>query len=95
MTALRAVIHVRVSTEDQDLAGQERDLRTEVSRRSWSVAAVYAEKVSGTGKVERAEYERFLADTGRPDRPWTHLLVWRLDRGVPTYGRSNSNFRHI
>lgn len=73
-------LYLRVSTEDQDLAGQERDLRSEADRRGWSVTAVYAEKVSGTGKVERVEYERLLSDARKPDRIWTHLLVWSLDR---------------
>jgi DNA invertase Pin-like site-specific DNA recombinase len=72
--------YLRVSTEDQDLAGQERDLRAEAQRHGWTVSATYAEKVSGTGKVERKEYERLLADARRPDRSWSHLLVWSLDR---------------
>jgi DNA invertase Pin-like site-specific DNA recombinase len=75
-----AALYLRVSTEDQDLAGQERDLRTECTRRGWEVAAVYSEKVSGTGRVERKEYDRLLGDARKPDRPWTHLLVWSLDR---------------
>lgn len=73
-------LYLRVSTEDQDLAGQEGELRAEADRRGWSVAAVYAEKASATGKVERKEYERLLADSKRPDRQWSHLLVWSLDR---------------
>lgn len=73
-------LYLRVSTEDQDLAGQERDLRNEADRRGWTVVAVYSEKVSGTGKVERKEYERLLADARRPKRTWEHLLVWSLDR---------------
>jgi len=73
-------LYLRVSTEDQDLAGQERELRAECARQGWEVAAVYAEKVSGTGKVERKEYERLLADAARPDHPWSHILVWSLDR---------------
>ena len=73
-------LYLRVSTEDQDLAGQERDLRTEAERRGWSVAALYAEKVSATGKVERREYERLLSDARKAERPWSHLLVWSLDR---------------
>lgn len=67
-------------TEDQDLAGQERDLRTEAERRGWTVVAVYAEKVSATGKVEREEYERPVSDARKPERLWSHLLVWSLDR---------------
>ncbi|MFI5418302.1 MAG: recombinase family protein [Candidatus Lutacidiplasmatales archaeon] len=76
----RAALYLRVSTEDQDLAGQERELRAECARRGWEVVKVYAEKVSGTGKVERAEYDRLLKEARAPDRPWTHLLVWSLDR---------------
>ncbi|MGD0587728.1 MAG: recombinase family protein [Thermoplasmata archaeon] len=76
----RVVLYLRVSSEEQDLAGQERDLRTECVRRGWGVVGVYSEKVSGTGKVERKEYERLLADARKPDRPWSHLLVWSLDR---------------
>jgi DNA invertase Pin-like site-specific DNA recombinase len=73
-------LYLRVSTETQELAGQERDLREECARRGWEVVAVYSEKVSGTGKVERRESERLLADARKPDRPWAHLLVWSLDR---------------
>lgn len=73
-------LYLRVSTEDQDLAGQERELRPEAERRGWSVVAVYSEKVSGTGKVERVQYDRLLADSAQPGRPWDHLLVWALDR---------------
>ncbi|HEV2519112.1 MAG TPA: recombinase family protein [Thermoplasmata archaeon] len=76
----RADLYLRVSTEDQDLAGQERELRGECARRSWEVVAVYSEKVTGTGRVERKEYERLLVDATRPERPWDHLLVWSLDR---------------
>ncbi|MCI4321259.1 MAG: recombinase family protein [Thermoplasmata archaeon] len=80
MNSLTAALYLRVSSEDQDLAGQERDLRAEAARRGWEVTAVYSEKVSGTGRVEREEYDRLLRDAARPDRGWTILLVWALDR---------------
>ena len=73
-------IYARVSTEDQDLAGQERDLQREAERRGWSLIETYSEKVSGTGKVERAEYDRLLRDAATPGRRWDHLLTWALDR---------------
>jgi DNA invertase Pin-like site-specific DNA recombinase len=76
----KVVLYLRVSTEDQDLAGQERELRAECARRTWEILAVYSEKVSGTGKVERKEYERLLRDAARPGRLWDRLLVWSLDR---------------
>ncbi|MGP8074942.1 MAG: recombinase family protein [Thermoplasmata archaeon] len=75
-----AALYLRVSSEEQDLSGQERELRVEVSRRGWEVSSVYAEKVSGTGKVERREYDRLLEDANDPLRPWNHLWVWALDR---------------
>lgn len=52
----------------------------ELGRRGWTLAGRYAEKVSGTGKVERREYDRLLSDSRKPDRPWTHVVVWSLDR---------------
>jgi DNA invertase Pin-like site-specific DNA recombinase len=73
-------LYLRVSSEEQDLAGQERDLRTEAERRGWSVVAVYAEKITGTGRVERDEYERLREDARRPARPFDRVLVWSLDR---------------
>ncbi len=78
--ATLAAIYVRVSTEDQDLAGQERELRAEAERRGWDVAEVYREKVSGTGRVDRSEYDRLLRDAASHGRQWSHLLVWALDR---------------
>jgi DNA invertase Pin-like site-specific DNA recombinase len=79
-TAAGVALYLRVSTEDQDLAGQERDLRTYAGAQGCNVATVYREKVSGTGRVERAEYDRLLRDAARPDRGWDTLLVWSLDR---------------
>jgi len=76
----RVALYLRVSTEDQDLVGQEQDLRTFAAAHGWTVAAVYSEKVSGTGRVERTEYERLIRDSARPARGWDILLVWALDR---------------
>jgi len=75
-----AAIYCRVSTTEQDLSGQERDLREEAVRRQWEVITAYSEKVSGTGKAERAEYDRLLKEARLSSRPWGHLLVWSLDR---------------
>jgi DNA invertase Pin-like site-specific DNA recombinase len=76
----RVALYLRVSSEEQDLAGQERDLRAEVERRGWIVTATYAEKASATGRVEREAYGRLLADLRRADRPFDRILVWSLDR---------------
>jgi DNA invertase Pin-like site-specific DNA recombinase len=76
----RAALYLRVSSEEQDLEGQERDLQLEASRRGWEIVSVFREKASATGKVERGEYERLRADARRPDRTFGRVLVWSLDR---------------
>ena len=75
-----ATLYVRVSSEEQDLAGQERDLRTYAQSRGWEVVKVYQEKVSARGLVLRDQYEQVLKDARAPDRGWDRLLVWSLDR---------------
>lgn len=73
-------LYIRVSTLEQDLSGQERELRTYALSHSWEVVMIYKEKVSATGKVLREEYERLLRDSAEPNRPWKHLIVWSMDR---------------
>lgn len=73
-------LYIRVSTNDQSLEGQERELRQEATSRGWTVVAVYKEKASANGKSARHAYDRLIRDAGRPRRPWRHLLVWALDR---------------
>lgn len=77
---MRYALYERVSTEEQDLSGQDRDLRAMVASKGGEVAAVYAEKVSGTGRVSRDAYERLLRDVADPARGWDTLAVWALDR---------------
>ena len=76
----RVAIYARVSTREQELGGQLRDLRAEASRHGWEVAEVYPEKVSATGRVAREQYDRLFRDSRSPSRRWDHLLVWALDR---------------
>ena len=78
MTGGTTALYVRVSSEEQDLVGQERELRRYAEARNWAVVGRYAEKVTGTGKVERKAYERLLRDAG--ERRFDHLVVWALDR---------------
>jgi DNA invertase Pin-like site-specific DNA recombinase len=73
-------LYCRVSSEEQDLVGQERELRKEAERRGWPVESVYAEKVSATGRLPRIEYDRLLSEASSPSRRWDHILVWSLDR---------------
>ena len=78
--ASKVALYVRVSTGEQDLEGQERDLRAYVTSRGWEAVAAYREKLSATGKVERPAYDHLLRDASDPERAWGHVLVWSLDR---------------
>jgi DNA invertase Pin-like site-specific DNA recombinase len=73
-------LYVRVSTADQDLAGQRRDLERYAGSRGWEVAAVYAEKTSASGRVVRAAYDQLLADAADVHPRWRRVLVWAIDR---------------
>lgn len=77
----RVALYLRVSTEDQDLAGQERDLRAYAARSGWGVAAVFPEKVSASGRIEREAWESLRREACLPQaRRFEHVLVWALDR---------------
>jgi DNA invertase Pin-like site-specific DNA recombinase len=74
-------LYLRVSTEDQDLSGQERELREYAARRGWPVGCVFAEKTTATGKVERTAWEQLRAEACLPmTRRFERVLVWSLDR---------------
>lgn len=83
-------VYLRVSTTEQDLGGQERELHAEAERRGWDVREVFAEKVSATGAVERPEYDRLMQEISGP-RTWSHLLVWSLDR----FSRAQEFYRAV
>lgn len=76
----RVALYLRVSTEDQDLEGQRRDLGQYAESKGWFLAAEYAERVSARGLVEREAYGRLLADAHADKRPFDRVLVWSLDR---------------
>lgn len=74
-------LYLRISTEDQDLAGQERELRGYAASRGWRVARAYAEKTTASGRVEREAWEQLRKDACLPmTRGFEHVLVWSLDR---------------
>ena len=76
----RWAIYVRVSSEEQDLAGQERDLEAYVASKGGTVVRRYQEKVPARGLVPREQFEQIRKDAQDPGRGWDHLLVWSLDR---------------
>ncbi len=76
----RVALYLRVSTREQSIDGQERELREEAARRGWVVAAVFREKASASGTVPRTEYDRLMSEAKPAARQWSHLMVWSLDR---------------
>lgn len=76
----RVAFYLRVSTSDQNLDGQRRDLLAYASTKGWVVVAEYAEKVSARGLVLREAYTRLLTDARHPIRRFDRVLVWSLDR---------------
>lgn len=59
---VRTVIFARVSTSSQEYDRQVNELTTLAANNSWSVEAVFAEKVSGAkSNMERAELLRMVA----------------------------------
>lgn len=77
----RVALYVRVSTDEQELAGQERELRAYAESRGWPVARVYAERVTATGKVEREAWMQLAVDAAaQGSRDFDRVLVWSLDR---------------
>lgn len=76
MGKLRAGLYVRVSSNHQDFAGQEKELQDLAARRGWD-AAVYADRISGT-KDRRPALDQLLKDchAGKIDL----VAAWRIDR---------------
>jgi DNA invertase Pin-like site-specific DNA recombinase len=76
---MRIAIYARVSTRKQDELNQLNQLR-EFVRNSpgWELAAEYVEKVSGSGKRKRKQFE-LMMEHGSQKR-FNLLLFWALDR---------------
>jgi DNA invertase Pin-like site-specific DNA recombinase len=70
-------IYMRVSTDDQRLDSQQRELKLYCQHRGWTNLHFYADKLSGA-KASRPALDQMLADlrAGRLER----LVVYKLDR---------------
>ena len=73
----RAALYLRVSTRDQSVENQERELRRWADRLGFEVAAVYADTASGS-QSDRESLAAVLAGAHR--RGFGVLLIWSLDR---------------
>ncbi len=76
-SAVRTALYLRVSTRDQSVENQERELRQWAGRLGLEVVAVYADTMSGA-RSDRAALAAVLIAAHR--REFDVLLVWALDR---------------
>lgn len=74
----RVAIYVRVSTRDQRLLQQFREVRRMVERRGWVVAKVYRERRSAKHGAHRPEWARLCKDAKR--KRFGAVAVWAIDR---------------
>lgn len=77
---MRAGLYARVSTDDK---GQNPELQLEKLRayckaKGWFVSGEFVDKLSGTGKVERPEFNR-LMDCAKK-KELDVIVVWKVDR---------------
>ncbi len=72
---MRVAIYGRVSTDKQDYAMQQSEIREYVARMSWEPVE-YMEKASSVKR--RPEFDRLLADARL--RRFDVVVVWRVDR---------------
>jgi DNA invertase Pin-like site-specific DNA recombinase len=76
---MRIAIYGRISTKKQDEMNQLLQLREFVDTQAgWSLETEYIDKVSGSGKKERPQFQQMLTDASR--KKFDLLLFWSLDR---------------
>jgi DNA invertase Pin-like site-specific DNA recombinase len=76
----RAILYLRVSTQDQTTANQERELRQVAERAGWQIVHVYRDYgISGTkGKDKRPAFNALHKAAAR--REFDVVMAWSVDR---------------
>ncbi len=75
---MRCAIYARVSTSDQSVEMQRRDLGKLAESRGFEIVTEYMDEGVSGSKASRPALDRMLADAKRGK--FQVLLVWRLDR---------------
>lgn len=75
---IRCAVYLRVSTRDQRLVQQWRELRASVEARGWIIVKVYRERRSAAAGAVRPEWRRLLRDAER--RRFGAVAAASLDR---------------
>jgi len=71
-------IYARVSTEDQNVDNQLKELRAFCKRKKWKIFSEYIDEGISGAKESRPELDRILKDVFK--KKFDILLVWKLDR---------------
>lgn len=76
----RVALYLRVSTADQTIENQRRDLDAAAERQGWNIVAVFADEgISGMkGRDKRPGYDRLCRAIAR--REFDQIAAWSLDR---------------
>jgi DNA invertase Pin-like site-specific DNA recombinase len=76
----RAVLYLRVSTQDQTTANQERELREVAGRMGCEIVHVYKDHgISGAkGREKRPQFDRLCRDAAK--RQFDVVMAWSVDR---------------
>jgi DNA invertase Pin-like site-specific DNA recombinase len=82
----RTAVYLRVSTDDQTVENQRRELAAYIEARGWTVTREYADEGISGSKERRPALDELLRDAKR--RRFDLVAVWSLDR----LGR---NLRHL
>jgi DNA invertase Pin-like site-specific DNA recombinase len=80
MTIRRVALYLRVSTFEQDVTNQRRELEAVAQRHSWRVIAVFSDNgISGAkGRAERPGLDELMKAVARRD---VHMVAaWSVDR---------------
>ena len=75
---MRCAIYCRVSTTDQSVSMQQRDLQKLADSRGFEVVTEYIDEGQSGSKHSRPALDRMLADAARGK--FQVILIWRLDR---------------
>ncbi|MFZ5492654.1 MAG: recombinase family protein [Pseudomonadota bacterium] len=80
MTAKRAALYLRVSTDGQTTLNQRRELEAVAERAGWQIVEVYEDAgISGAkGRDQRPAFDRLLKDAAR--RRFDVIAAWSVDR---------------
>src|ERR1700722_6064507 len=76
----RVALYLRVSTSDQTVENQRRELQAIAERHGWQVVAEFADEgISGTkGREKRQGYDRLCKAIAR--REFDMVAAWSVDR---------------